>query len=388
MTTLPLITDLFSFEDLQAEVAAGYVKLRQHPTAGLTVANYTASAQYDHHWSNVTTKTRGLIYNTETLEIVSRPWSKFFNIDQVETPTPSQGAAMIRAPKFDGSLGVLYWDWTAGLNGDWAIATRGSFTSDQAIHATRWLRNELTRQYLEFPEAWSFNVGEFSNPFRTYLFEIVYPENRIVVDYGDRDDLVLLDVIDNETGKSDLAKFDELVWDSKAEKTLVSGGFYDTIFSDIPEGEEGFVLYWPHTGVRAKVKAARYIELHRIVFGLSEKSIWQQIANGKSIDDIVADIPDEFYDFVDSTYTKLKTKQLEVYNEILDAWNEISSTLDVPQVMNRKEFAADALRYKHLSKFMFKIFDGANERVILDMIWQDLKPVGDTRMKEQSEDVA
>lgn len=382
------LNDLFSEDELAAEINAGYVKARLHPTAVLSILNYTAAAQYDHRWNNVTRQTRGLIYNPVTYEVVARPWEKFFNIDQVETPTPAQGAAMIRSTKFDGSLGVLYWDWTAGLDGDWAVATRGSFESDQAVHATAWLRNELARQREEFNEAYQFNVGEFSNPFRTYLFEIVYPENRIVVDYGDRDDLVLLDVIDNETGKSDLTKFDELIWNSKAEKTLVSGGFYDTIFSDIPEGEEGFVLYWPHTGVRAKVKAARYIELHRIVFGLSEKTIWQQIADGREIDDIVADIPDEFYDFVDATYTKLKAKQVEVYAEILDAWNEIANTFDVPQMMNRKEFAAQALRHRHLSKFLFKIFDGASDTVILEMIWQDLKPVGDTRMKEQSEDVA
>ena len=46
-------------------------------------------------------------------------------------------------------------------------------------------------------------------PGKTYLFEIIYPENRIVVDYGDYKGLVLIDVIDNETGKSDLQEFDD-----------------------------------------------------------------------------------------------------------------------------------------------------------------------------------
>ncbi len=40
---------------------------------------------------------------------------------------------------------------------------------------------------------------------KTYLFEIIYPENRIVIDYGDSDDLILLSIINNETG------FDELL---------------------------------------------------------------------------------------------------------------------------------------------------------------------------------
>ncbi len=36
----------------------------------------------------------------------------------------------------------------------------------------------------------------------TYLFEILYPENRIVVDYGKTEDLILLDVIDVGSGLS------------------------------------------------------------------------------------------------------------------------------------------------------------------------------------------
>ena len=356
-----------------------------HPAAPLEILNYTAAAMYSHHWSDVTRQCRGLIYNTEDLSVVARPWTKFFNIDQVETPTPKQGAAMLRSTKFDGSLGVLYWDPYAG---NWAIATRGSFASDQAIHATQWLTNTLYRQLQEDKDVWEFNVGEFSNPFRTYLFEIIYPENRIVCDYGGRDDLVLLDVIDNVTGKSDITKFDELIWNSKAEKTLVPGGFYDTIFSDIPDGEEGFVLYWPHTGVRAKAKAARYLELHRLIFGLSEKSIWQQIADGKEIEEIIEDVPDEFYDFVDKTYRKLKIAQLAIYTDVQEAWVGIATAFDAPLVMTRKDFALKALKYKSLSKYLFRIFDGADESVILPMIWLTLRPMGDTHAKNLSEDTA
>ena len=36
---------------------------------------------------------------------------------------------------------------------------------------------------------------------RTYLFEIIYPQNKIVVNYGDREDLILLAVIDNLAGQ-------------------------------------------------------------------------------------------------------------------------------------------------------------------------------------------
>ncbi len=67
--------------------------------------------------------------------------------------------------KMDGSLGILYW-----IDDKPFLATRGAFESEQAIKGTELLRkhqnlNKLNRNY-------------------TYLFEIIYPSNRIVVDYG------------------------------------------------------------------------------------------------------------------------------------------------------------------------------------------------------------
>jgi RNA ligase len=373
------LSDLFSLDDLRREIDEGYVQERRHPNEPLAILNYTSQAQYSHHWGPVTRQTRGLIYNTDTLEVVARPFEKFFNIDQVETPTPPKGAAMIRSEKMDGSLGVLY----RRSDGTLGIATRGSFTSDQAVHASHWLTTHMAHiadDGLVLRELW--------DPTRTYLFEIIYPGNRIVVDYGDLDALVLLDVIDNETGKSDLAAFDALDWPVKADKVLVPGGFYDTIFSDIPEGNEGFVLYWPHTGVRAKVKSAKYIELHRVVFGLSEKSIWETIRNGKTIDDILDVVPDELYGFVNETYNELTRKKLARYQEVVDAWYAITGNGSMPPMMTRKQFAEKALKFGPLSKYLFKIADGADDTVILSMIWEELKPFGSRTARSQSEDVA
>lgn len=372
------LEDLFDVDEFEREVRDGYVQERKHPSEPLAILNYTAQAQYDHHWTKVTRQTRGLIYNTDTLEIVSRPFEKFFNIDQVETPTPPKGAAMIRSEKMDGSLGVLY----RKSDGTLGIATRGSFTSDQAVHASHWLTRHMAAESDR-----GVVLRELWDPSKTFLFEIIYPENRIVVDYGDLDALVLLDVIDTETGKSDLEAFDALDWPVKADKVLVPGGFYDTIFSDIPEGNEGFVLYWPHTGVRAKVKSAKYIELHRVVFGLSEKSIWEAIKNGKTIDDIRDVVPDELYDFVDSSYNRLRARQLEIYNQVREAWFDVAGQNEVvPLMLTRKEFAARAVKHKDVSQYLFKILDGSDETTILKMIWEKIKPFGSRTARTVDED--
>jgi RNA ligase len=389
MTQRPLLSSLFDLDLLESEVAAGYVTRRLHPTAPLAILNYGPTVQYERRWNEVTTKTRGLIYNTESLAIESRAFDKFFNWDDSSVQYPPKGA-MVMSTKFDGSLGILY-----EVGHVLQVATRGSFESDQAKHATERLYWDL---YADAEEYWvaydtslSQDLHRLLEANKTPVFEIIYPENRIVVDYGKDDKLVLLDVIDNETGKSDLTAFDELRWPHKAEKTLVPGGFSDTLTHDIPSGEEGFVLYFPHTGFRTKMKSAEYVELHRIVTGLSKKTVWEMMGDGKSIEQIKENIPDELYDWVDETARDLRFQQWKIMDEIGEAWHEIVSKSpkygDVA-AMTRKQFAEAAKKQGPLASYLFAILDGKTEEEIADKVWATLKPVGDTRVFKQSEDTA
>ena len=68
------------------------------------------------------------------------------------------------------------------------MATRGSFESDQAIHATRRLNDY--RFHRDTARRW------------TLLVEIVYPANRIVCDYTDRDGLIMLGAVRVRDGKT------------------------------------------------------------------------------------------------------------------------------------------------------------------------------------------
>jgi RNA ligase len=114
---------------------------------------------------------------------VARPFPKFFNYgEQPDEDTRRLGQPFTLSEKVDGSLGIHYrWNGTDG------IATRGSFHSPQAQWATAALADSPPVR---------FDYG------RTHLFEIVYPENRIVVDYGDRAELVYLATLDWRTGET------------------------------------------------------------------------------------------------------------------------------------------------------------------------------------------
>lgn len=147
-------------------------------------------------WNPATLLCRGLIVDAHD-RIVARPFPKFFNWEEKQTADRLRAAAgraggggdeakhrLEVYEKLDGSLGILYF-----YGGRPAIATRGSFDSPQARHATGLLHGAPYRAALAA-----------LNPAYTYLFEIIYPENRVVVDYGTRNELVLLAVCNTATG--------------------------------------------------------------------------------------------------------------------------------------------------------------------------------------------
>ena len=387
MTKRPHLSELFDLDLLESEVAAGYVNRRlNYGYEPLAILNYGPTVQYERRWNDVTMKSRGLIYNTETMEVVSRAFDKFFNWDDSSVQYPPAGS-MVLSTKFDGSLGILYRDQYA-----LKIATRGSFQSEQAVHASEKLYWDLYRDTEEYWVAYDTSLktdlSRLLDANKTPVFEIIYPGNRIVVDYRGADRLVLLDVIDNVTGHSDFEAFDALRWEDKAEKRLIAGGFSDTLAHDIPTGEEGFVLYFPHTGFRTKMKSAEYVELHRVVTGLSKKSVWEMIGQGKTAKQIKDNIPDELFEFVDNTISELRLKQYEILDEIGEAWFDITADDIEMKIMTRKQFASKVQKYPHLRGYLFNILDGKTEEEIADKVWNTLKPVGDTRAFAQSEDVA
>lgn len=131
-------------------------------------------------WNNATLQCRGLILD-DYGNTVALPWKKFFNYGERAVEIGSHDPVEI-VDKMDGSLGIGY-----PTPDGWAVATRGSFTSDQAIWATNYLR--------KMPK-WTWIPNEGYTP----LWEIIYPENRIIVDYGNAKALVLLGAVDNEWG--------------------------------------------------------------------------------------------------------------------------------------------------------------------------------------------
>lgn len=283
------IDHLFDRGLLDQMLHEGYIRAQQHPDDPyLTIYNYTDKAQIEGVWNPATLACRGLIIRYEkdggSLQgrVVARPFDKFFNLS--EQPNAIRYDLPVRAyDKMDGSLGILY----MAPDGLPAIATRGSFSSPQAQHAT-----EVYRE--RYHGKWEPSVDT-----ETYLFEIIYPENRIVLNYGDRDDLVLLgsrailsgDILDPWTAQD----FDG--WPGPMSEVLYEGPMSGALALEDRPNAEGVVLRYGDS-TQVKVKQADYVALHKIVFGLNERAVWEHLSSGKGINEMLDGLPDEFHSWV------------------------------------------------------------------------------------------
>lgn len=339
--------DLFNLDDLEAAIDNGYVRRQFHQNEPLAVLNYSELAQFERLWDEITLACRGLIYNTKTLQIVARPMKKFFNHDEPNAPVIGLDEIVSATDKMDGSLGILY----ALPLGGWAIATRGSFHSEQAEHATEL----FNRRYVTFQPA----------DHLTYLFEIIYPENRIVCDYGDTDDLVLLGAVGINSGKIYGPRQIPAgsLWEGPRAEVFDHTTYRGALAMPPRPGKEGVVIR-TDDGRMVKIKQEDYKKIHALISHLSSYSIWNNLMEGKAVEEIVEVLPDEFHGWTSGVANKI----IEAKNNYID--QATSEFENIKRAKSRKEFAMLALKSSYKSA-LFNLYD---DKSIEEMAWKNVKP--------------
>lgn len=343
----------------------GLLSKQSHPSLPLTIWNYTDKVQYDGVWDDVTLQCRGLITENVTGSVLVRPFNKFFNYEELVGKgfIPSKGDYVYIQDKMDGSLGILF-----NYDDEWVMATRGSFTSEQAIKGLEIVKS------MYFLDSW---LKEYA-----YLVEIIYPENRIVVDYKGKEKVVFLSVVLNEGWKWKPTDDTELHW-TTATMILSSNGvkkgdivkteqhfnFSDELYQSLKEknekNKEGFVLRFQPGNFRMKIKFEDYVALHKIMTNVSTTSVWEVLSSGESIDNLLKGVPDEFYN-------KIKEYETELLNEFSSLKSEYEDHFEsIKRLGTRKLFAQFATTgFKHPS-LLFGLLDGKD---IGPTIWRIIKP--------------
>lgn len=165
-------------------IEAGWLHIEKHPTGLLNIYDYTDKCKKDKAWNVLTMWCRGLITN-EKGYIAAYPLKKFFEFYQLYPECRCFTETFEVSEKMDGFLGITYF-----INGKPFIATRNSFISIPALRATTIL---YTKHLHDIPKM---------NNRYSYLFEIIYPNDYLVLNYGNREELFIIDIIDNMTGES------------------------------------------------------------------------------------------------------------------------------------------------------------------------------------------
>lgn len=344
---MTLLNDVLDPAELASAVDNGLVRKQRHPSLPLEIYNYTEACQYTATWTPVTLMCRGLIVAADG-RVAARPMTKFFNHSESHAPVLEPGARVSVTDKMDGSLGVIYHDGAG-----WAVATRGSFASDQAQHATEVLRDRY---------------GAFVPPAGlTVLVEIIYPANRIVVDYRGLDDLVLLGAVEIATGRT-FGPEAVPEWPGPVVESFTYATFAEALAAPPRDGREGLVVHFIDADQRVKIKYADYVRLHRLVTGLTPRSVWEILANGGDLDALVEPLPDEFHLWVEGVATEL-TAEVDARAAAVEAAYETIVT-SLPEGWGRKEFAAQALRTEYRAELFLRL-DGKDYRPGL---WQRARP--------------
>jgi RNA ligase len=327
----------------------GHLFKQVHRTLPLSIWNYTPEVQYGQLWDEITLQCRGLVTDNEG-NVVARPFKKFFNIEEGKH-TPTEEFEVFE--KMDGSLGIVF-----KYNGEVIYATRGSFSSDQS----KWMSNYGNEN----------NFKDILVEGFTYLFEIIYPENRIVVDYNGEEKLVLLGIINTETGEE--VPHNDLFEGFDVVKKYDGIRDYSELKGKVDNNAEGFVVRFSN-GDRMKIKGEEYLRLHKIMTNVSTTGVWELLSNGGDVNEFLKDVPDEFYkkvkDYADTLNYGFyqvsehcgKAHQYFRYGKYSD--REVEPT--------KKEYAEHVMKYSHppYRSVMFAIWDGKPKD---KLIWNILKP--------------
>ncbi|MFN8454748.1 MAG: T4 RnlA family RNA ligase [Anaerolineae bacterium] len=365
----PTISEITSLADIQRLAIRGFSDWKQlgevsvDQDGELLIFNYTAKAQYTGRWNFFEQVSRGLIINRRSGEVVARPFDKFFN--WFENGRKASGHIVTVTEKMDGSLGILY-----RLEGGYRIATRGAFHSRQAEWATRFLNDR-------------YDLSDLP-PELTLLFEIVYPENRIVVDYGGLEALVLLAARNRFSGAY-LPFYPGLFelgqgYGFPLPKVYAFNNITEILERTglISPDEEGYVVEFS-SGERFKFKGDRYLELHRLIFGLSFKHTLEAMAAG-TVETIRSQIPDEFLGQFNDWVTQIETMVAATKQQVQVAFDAAPKT-------TRKDFALWVqAQHPELAVYLFAVLDGKNiEPLIYRTAFQNLP---DERIVTVSENTA
>lgn len=266
---------------------------------------------------DITKECRSLVVTQQNDKwvVVSRSFDRFFNYGEAGTEQ-YKIEDLIAYEKLDGSLiGLFFW------KDQWLFRTRSMIMPETSVNGFDTTWSEL------FEEA-ANNSKLFSKKFNkdnTYIFELTSPVNRVVTRYTEPK-LTLLAIRENHSGK--------YVFDTKFQYVRAKHYHFSSIHEclkaarELPNLEEGYVLYTNQGEPVMKVKSPVYVACHHLRGeGLNPKRVAELVAMNETAE-YLAIFPED-----EPTFTPVIEKYNHIKESITELWNTFR-TLE-----NQKEFA-------------------------------------------------
>lgn len=345
----------YDLEILEEYIKKGLVEVQSHPRLPLKVYKYSRKCQYESVWDEITLNMRGTILDLEG-NLVARGFSKFFNYEEITENIPWGEQIVWIQEKLDGSCGILF-----HYENEWIMATNGSFTSNQAIKGLEIIKS-------------NYDLGYFDKNL-TYVVEIIYKENKIVVDYGDEEKVVFLTIFNKNRELSVSNVRSILLSQGVPTDNLVSSELFLDSNEDLAKSlknknipnSEGYVLRFQPSNFRLKIKFDDYVRVHKFLQNFSILDIWECLKNNQDISQILDNIPDEF-----DSWVKEESKKLIKDFKHIDYFSNFVYNTMKKNKYDRKDFANNVKQQdKKIHSILFRMFD---DRKYDDLIWNLIKP--------------
>ena len=344
---------------LQAHIEKGELIVNEGKgeRQGLKLVTYSKTYQYEHNtvaWDPLVQHCRGIIFDaTDDYKIVALPFSKFFNYGEGGIHYPSEGATIDKVfEKVDGSLGIcFYW------RNKWYMTTRGSLNSDIGEVAQQMFDKMIKQQRMTLSLE------------HTRLFEIIYPENRICVDYGDVRELVFLGRRNTRSGEEDY-EIGSAVWRSPLKYSFASNDeMVQWLNQQKGKDFEGFVVHFSDGSI-FKFKSEDYMHLHRIIAQFTFKRVLEAVQKNEQ-EEIRKALPEELIPEFDKFYCMIDDKVDDIVATVSDVVRKAPK-------QSRKEFALYLQQYYKGTltlKYAFKYVDlDMNDDKLHEHVLQSLRP--------------
>ena len=362
---LPVQTFLIKQYEKLGSTQAALDCLKEQYGINYTLFDVCVSLKYNHtnspRYNTLVDDCRGLILTHDFKEILSRPYSRFYNynedVDYIKTSFKLDRS--IVTSKEDGTLIQVWYNkfsqkWEAGtqqnpfgtnysgkhtfhelfintIGGEDKLNDLSNLPIDPIIHS------EQTNKVIIKPEDC------------TFLFELCTMENRVLIDY-EKPKVFFLDVrskIDTIEGYSYVEnKFDignylinKCSWNINNPEVFTHAFSITSLVNLLNNSQtliEGVVCYDVYSGVRVKIKTDKYVELAYLANNanlLSTKKLIQLIESGGDVEEFNAYSPERA-----NIYIRTKIGIDDACKLISLCYRELEDNIKMHQLDGRKQY--------------------------------------------------